>query len=339
MGAGVAAAAFGLAMNNLLTDNGPSDTSVRRKMLDEGWRPNAIPIPDLQGGTAGYLPMEWFLGPLAGAASFGTAQARRVKRGEEINAKEWGTILLEQSSQWGGASGFRPIYDIVNAFQAPDATERLRSFEDILKDTFGGSIPAGGLVKIVRDFTGDEFERDPRSLEEYIQSLIPGLNQDLPYKRNEFGGAIERPGLLTRVGRQVLPTTISEARGGRRAFSGSSGPEQDAEATAAINAVDNYNRRPSEYKAPTNRQRSLAATFRGHEDAWSEYSRSQESAARRRRRASSNSIVEDILTGNWEALGAAVGIGGGGGTGGGSDQFVPPTSASRPRFQIPRFGG
>lgn len=341
IGAAVAGVGYGMVKAGLVTPPGPADTSVKRKMMDEGWRPNAIPVNDQDGNVQGYLPIDWLLGPWAGAFGFGAEQADRNERGEDLDAAAWGDILLNQSNQWAAMSGMRLLYDVFNAATAPDPDEKKRAVEGLFEDTVGSYLPLGGIMRLMNS-VGDEYARDPRGLKEWFQAQIPGLRDQVPIRTTEYGNPVTRGSLATRLGNLVNPAQYAEADPGRRAYRGSTGPAQDAEVTSALNAVDNYNRHPREYKAPTNQQRALAAAFRSRVDLGAEVARTKESASRRRRGAASDSLVQDILSGNWGALTGT----GGGGTGGGSDQFVPPTSGRQPapaapssRFQIPRAGG
>ena len=65
MGVMIATAGAALTANGVLTGPGPNDAAVKRKMMNEGWRPGAFAVPDGEGGIQGYIPLARLVGAYA----------------------------------------------------------------------------------------------------------------------------------------------------------------------------------------------------------------------------------------------------------------------------------
>lgn len=309
VGGSVAALGAVMMSQGLITGTGPSDASVRRRMMDEGWRPLALHFGDT------YIPLGQALGPLGMPFGMGaTIQESRDKGialGEEDTNALWKmtqVLMDSQQSQWFQQSGLRDFYEVMNAIGSPDPDERDRAQKRLLSGAVNQWIvPMSGATRLAANIS-DGTVRDPRGLVERYLVNFPGLSQMVPARTTETGQPVERSG-VERLG-QLSPVIPVAAAPGARRYRGSESAEMDAEITRAIAAYQNYRRAPDQYRPPTARQQQFYYLYRSAQDPRAAAARTEESAARRRR-----SVLEP--TGPIASL---VGSRGGGG------RFVMPGS-------------
>lgn len=286
-GIGALAAVTGgiLAANGLITDLGPPDASVRRRMMDEGWRPGAIRTPN------GYVPIAQLLGPLASPLLFGVALHSIHNRGQGMpKADIIREFLLAQEGQWAQGSGLRDYYELLNAVLSPDPDEKWRSIERMATNVAGQYVNPGILRTITQ--ATDPVIRDPRNIVERLMVGVPGLSGNVEPRRTETGRTIRRGAGETGI-MAFSPIQQIERQQATRRYPGSRDAAMDAEITSALNAVRNWERDPTQYARPTARQRSLYARFdQTQSDLYVERARAER--VRRRQRANES---------EWEALG------------------------------------
>ena len=288
MGATVGAS---MAAAGVITALGPNDAAVRRRMMDEGWRPLSLVIPDGQGGVKGYIPLTRLLGPHAMSLGLGAAMFERAERGQGQPPDEvLKDFLLAQEGQWSTQSGLRDLYELLLIPFSPDPEEAGRAAGRMAARVVSQYIPMVGLQRqIAAAF--DPVARDPRSFREYLaQDVLPFRHEADP-RTTQTGEVVER-GPNERGWRSFLPLAEIEARPGQRQFYGSQDAAQDAEITRAINTVRNWERDPDQYTAPSQRQQALYDQFAGTGDPDFSYNRREE---RRRRQVRAREDEDTFL--------------------------------------------
>lgn len=282
LGAMVTATGAVLAANGVITALGPTDTSVQRKMRDEGWRPLSLVIPDGQGGIRGYIPLTRLLGPHAMALGLGATLYEMKQRGEpDSPLRLVQDFVISQEGQWSQQSGLRDIYELLNGVFSPDPQEQGRTWEKLAANVTGQYVPFSGLLHSVEQFS-DPVVRDPRNFVERLMAGIPGVAGLVEPRTTETGSVVGRGsgegGLRSLLPFQEIAATPSE-----RQFYGSASAEQDAEITRAINTVKHYQSNPDQYAAPTQRQEDLYYEFAGQRSGEFTTGRREERARRRER--------------------------------------------------------
>jgi hypothetical protein len=282
VGGSVAALGAVLMSQGILTGPGPSDASVRRRMMDEGWRPLALHFGDT------YIPIGQALGPLGMPLGMGaTIQEARDKGralGEDDTNALWKmtqVLMDSQQSQWFQQSGLRDFYEVMNAIGSPDPDERSRAQQRLLSGAVNQWIvPMSGATRLAANIS-DGTVRDPRGLLERYLVNFPGLSQMVPARTTETGEPVQRSG-IERLG-QLSPVIPVQAAPGNRRYYGSESAEMDAEITRAIAAVQSYYRDPTQFKAPTTRQENFYYNYAGSEDPYAAGARREERVRRRQR--------------------------------------------------------
>lgn len=294
MGMMAATAGAALAANGVITALGPTDSSVTRRMMNEGWRPLSWVIPDGEGGIQGYIPLTRLIGPYAMSLGFGAALYEMVSKGESIwdarPQKLLTDFILAQEGQWSQQSGLRDIYELLNIPFSPDPEEAGRTLERMSANIIGQFVP---LVGLQRQAAGafDPFLRDPRNAQERVMQDLFFLRGGVDVRRTETGQEITRGPGETGL-RSILPFQEVERIEAPRKFFGSRDAQQDAEITTAINAVNNWRRDPRQYREPTPKQWELTFQFRNSDSGLYATQRAEE---RKRRRIRAREEEETFL--------------------------------------------
>jgi len=174
-----------MVAHGMMTDNGPADASVRRKMMDEGWRPLALRTAN------GYIPVARLLGPLAFPLAFGASLQRMHQEGKQVSPSTAREFAMGQVSQVGLNSGLRDFYNIANVMFSPDPQEQARTIDQVLANTIGQLMPFGGLARQLNQLT-DPTVRDPRTIPQRIIAGYPGLSGLVPPRTSETGQVLRR---------------------------------------------------------------------------------------------------------------------------------------------------
>lgn len=167
-----------MAADGEITGNGPSDPAVRDALYSKGWQPNSVKI-----GNKYYsyqtTPMAVPFSLMGAAADAWVYEGKKPSVG--AIAFQAGNSLLNQSFLSG-----------LSALQKATA-DPSRYGDQFIEGLATGFVPLSSALGQTARAT-DLTIRQPKGLKEKIQSIIPGLTQKLPAKRNVLGEESKRPG-------------------------------------------------------------------------------------------------------------------------------------------------
>jgi hypothetical protein len=204
LGTAVAATAYMMAKDGLITGGGPKSKKERDVLYRTGWLPYALtPKFTKKIGLDGYIQISRYE-PFS--SLFGIAADLHEGLQEKTEDEKFNMIsaMLESASKnimsktwWMGAT------NIINAASDPE-----RFGERFIENFVRTPIPAISRG-IARSF--DEYYRDPQTLWDAVKVGIPGLTQTVTPKINIWGEPIERAG--TPATRLISPSQYSAERG------------------------------------------------------------------------------------------------------------------------------
>ncbi len=181
VGSGIGAVIAELATDGRITGSAPRDENKRRLMMADGWQPYSVKIGDKYYSYQRLDPFALTIGAAADIATLGDGMTENQKA--KGAAVVWASIMGNLSNKtW--LSG---VSDIINAIDDPER------YGGSFIDRFAGSVTVPtGVAQVAR--TIDPTMREAEGTQDYIQSRVPGLSDNLPPKRDVWGRPIEKEG-------------------------------------------------------------------------------------------------------------------------------------------------
>ncbi len=182
-----------LAASGRLSGNGPSDPVERQTLLEQGWQPNSIKIGDTWVKYQLFQPLSVPLAIMANAwdkfryTDQSDAQADNIQAQTLKSIAAAGASIIDQSFLSG-------INGLLGAISDPE-----RSGERFLAQSAQGLVPGSGLLRNITQGI-DPVVRKPQGITEAVESIIPGLSQNVPAKLTRFGEEAKRQGGVFRRG-------------------------------------------------------------------------------------------------------------------------------------------
>lgn len=177
LGTGVAMAASGLALNNVITGRGPSDPQLARAWRAAGNEPYSIKVGDKWYGYNSVEPMGLMLGAIAD--TFMIARfAKEQDRGDLAASLAFGVgnAMLSKTYLQGVAEFFKTL-------EEPD--DHTAGYVDRLLAPF---LVPQGVAAAARAI--DPFQRTHYDLLDTVESRLPYLSQGLPPQRTLWGDPV-----------------------------------------------------------------------------------------------------------------------------------------------------
>lgn len=193
IGSGFALAAVGLALNGMLSGNGPDDEEERKLLEKTGWQRYSLKVGDTWVAYNRFDPTGTILG-----LSADMTEASRYLAKDELD--KVGTLLIASiAMNLGEKSYLRGIADFSQAYSDP--ARYMKNYTENLATSL--------IPNIVAQTAGefDPYQREARSILDRAKSKIPGLRQTLPMRHDLSGAPME----TTNVG-FFLPLSAREVK-------------------------------------------------------------------------------------------------------------------------------
>ncbi len=181
------------ATQGKLSGAGPSDPRLRADLMESGWKPNSVKVGDKWIDYQ--IPFQSIAIPLAAVAN---AWEQYHKDGK---APDLGHLLASIGGSALDQSFLSGVSDLNAALNDPE-----RSGARYAARVAQSAVPFSGLSRNVAQAV-DPVVREAGSTGQSVQSIVPGLSQNVPPKLSRFGEPVERPGGPLQRG--FSPVTIS----------------------------------------------------------------------------------------------------------------------------------
>ena len=176
-----------LAMNGKLTGSGPGDPTLRKQLMNTGWRPYSF-VNTLPDGTKEYIPFNrtdpfgMFFGLVGDFAQ--TAGQQNEKENEDLAT----AMVLSLANNINNKTYFKGLIDLLSVFGWNNYNQQ-GSARHLVESRLTSYIP-----NALAPFRNDPYLRETRSWLDRINNKLGfGLSRGLDPKRNMFGEAILIP--------------------------------------------------------------------------------------------------------------------------------------------------
>lgn len=173
-----------LAMNGRLSGNGPSNPAEKEALYDKGWLPNSIKVGDKWVQYHLMQPFSTVMSVVGNAWDAFNSSNRTDKDAESIAlqtiAKSVGSVL--DQSYLAGLNSFMDAIHDPERFGQRWETQMAQ-----------GMVPASGLMRNISQAV-DPVIRKPEGVEESMETIVPGMSENVPARLNRFGEPTTRPG-------------------------------------------------------------------------------------------------------------------------------------------------
>jgi hypothetical protein len=165
-----------------LTGAGPSDPNQRKAMEDEGWMPYSLKT---KNGYVQYLRMDPFGTYLGLAADLFDTLRMQGDDNDEMGHSVTQALLTSMANNVTSRSYLSGIGEVIGAMSDPE-----RNMDRVIEKYAGAVIPKG-LQEAV-EYLGDQTGIDTYNMIKELRGLVPGLDANIPARRNMLGETIDR---------------------------------------------------------------------------------------------------------------------------------------------------
>lgn len=164
-----------------ITGNGPTDRVARQRLIDSGWRPYSIRVPQSDGGVK-YVeynrlePFSMFFGIAADLAEMGGQMSEEQR--EEVGSAAMAAFI----NNVGSKTWLQGLTDAVGVLSNPDMNA-----ENYLQNMTASFLPYSSAMREMRK-QGDPAMRDVQSVLDAVKNTIPGYSEELPARRSWVTG-------------------------------------------------------------------------------------------------------------------------------------------------------
>lgn len=180
-----------MAMNGVITGQGPADSKTRTALRRKGWQPYSIKLGDTYYSYARWEPLATILGMSADMSEILTNyEAYDVDAQAEVDKISTAAISAV-ANQVMGKTFLQGFADLTEVLNDPD-----RYADNFLKRYAGSIVPAG--VAAIERASSPEMSYVFNEMDA-IKARIPGLSKEVPTRLNIWGEPIKTftPGELT----------------------------------------------------------------------------------------------------------------------------------------------
>lgn len=187
-----------LVSQGTITGGGPKDYRQRQELMATGWQPYSVVIEN-EDGSRTYVPfgrLDPAVIPFGIMADLMDAiHALDGEEPPELGAAIGG-LLVALSKQFADRSYLMGVSQALDALSDPE-----RSLGRYAGQTVANFIPFSAAL---RQLNPDPHIRDARDIADKVLATIPGFSESLPARRDAWGDPVQRVGLWSSDGNQVV---------------------------------------------------------------------------------------------------------------------------------------